>query len=328
MTERRTIAVFATGGTISAVADARRRHGGGLSGTDLTAFYRDLDDSVELRPIEVDRIPGRAMTPGNMLTLATRITEEVSRGCDGVVVLHGTDTLEETAYFLALTLSVPVPVVVTGAMRLPAQPGADGAANIRAAVVAACDDRLRDLGPVVAFADELHLARRVAKVHTTRVDAFASPGHGPVGLVSEGKAILYSTGRPGTDHLGMPPAAELERTRVPLLWVTAGDDGSLCEAAAATSSGLVVAGTGGGHTPPPFAGRLASVIKTGVPVVLASRCPAGPLLTDTYGGPGGEGELAAMGVVPVGDLPAVKARLRLQVALALGMAPRDAFPIW
>jgi L-asparaginase len=315
MTARHTIAVIATGGTISAVADARRRHGGGLSGTDLTAFHQELDPSIELRPVEFDRIPGRAMAPDHMLTLATRITEEVARGCDGVVVLHGTDTLEETAYFLALTLSVPVPVVVTGAMRLPSQPGADGPANIRAAVVA-------------AFGDELHLARRVAKVHTTRVDAFASPGHGPVGLVSEGRAILHSSGRPGTDHLGMPLAAGLARTRVPLIWVTAGDDGSLCEAAAATSSGLVVAGTGGGHTPPAFADSLAAVIQAGVPVILASRCPAGPLLTGTYGGPGGEGQLAAMGVVPVGDLPAVKARLRLQVALALGMGSRDAFPTY
>ncbi|AKH80879.1 hypothetical protein AA958_00400 [Streptomyces sp. CNQ-509] len=324
MREPTTIAVLATGGTISAVADARRRHGGGLSATDLVAGHGS--SGTRLRPIEVHRIPGRAMTPPHMLTLAQQVGQAAA-ACDGIVVLHGTDTLEETAYALAVMVDVPVPVVVTGAMRLPAQPGDDGPGNLAAAIAAARDPKLADSGPVVVFGDEVHLARWVTKAHTSRPAAFTSPDGGPAGQIHEGRLLLHRTAHRDSDHLGMPEPGRLADTRVPLVTVYAGIDGETVERAADGAAGLLIAGTGGGHTPPGVADTLATLVAAGTPVVLASRCPAGPLLQDTYGEKGGEGHLKSVGVIPVGHLPALKARLRLQIALALGHTPRKAFPV-
>jgi L-asparaginase len=258
-----------------------------------------------------------------MHEIAATVRAEVERGCDGVVVTHGTDTVEETAYALALMLDVPVPVVLTAAMRLPEDPGHDGTANFRAAVAAAADRRVAMLGPVLAVQDELHLARWVSKVHTSRVAAFASPETGPAGVVVEDRVLLTATHGPD-DHLGLPDG--LDGPRVELIVVAAGMDGLLVDAAAERAAGIVVAGSGGGHTPPPVAAAIGRAIAAGVTVVVATRCASGPTLTGTYAGEGGEIHLHSIGALLAGRLPALKARLRLQVALALGRDPAEVFP--
>jgi L-asparaginase len=258
-----------------------------------------------------------------MHEIAQTIAAEVAAGCDGVIVTHGTDTVEETAYLLALTLDVPVPVVLTAAMRLPEDAGADGPANVRAAVVAACDPRVAALGPVLAIQDELHLARWVTKAHTSRVAAFASPESGPVGAIVEDRVELLPFSRPD-DFLGMPE--RLDGPRVELIAVAAGMDGLLVEAATERAAGIVVAGSGGGHTPPVVAEAIGRAVERGVPVVIASRCAAGPTLERTYGGEGGEIHLRSLGALFAGRIPPLKARLRLQVALALGREPSEVFP--
>jgi L-asparaginase len=322
--ERPRIALLATGGTISAVADAARGSGAGL---DAAAQAQRLGEAAnaELRTLDVARIPSRAMTPQRMRELAARIAGELAAGaCDGVVVTHGTDTLEETAYALALMLERDVPVVLTGAMRLPGSPGFDGDANLRDALAAACDARVAALGPLVAFADELHLARWVAKVHTTRPSAFGSPGLGAVGAIVEGRVELSVTSVP-SDHLGLPPT--LDEQPVELVWIAAGSGERLVDAAAAHARGIVVAGTGGGHVPPPVAAAIERAVGAGVAVVVASRCGGGPMLSGTYDGPGGEQHLRELGAVSAGALAPLKARLRLQVGLALGLAPAAIFPV-
>lgn len=317
------IAAIGTGGTISAVADARRRSGDGLGVASIAGNAGDLPPGIELHAVDVRRIPGRAMAPADMREIAAVVEREARDGCDGVVVTHGTDTVEETAYALALMLDVDVPVALTAAMRLPEDVGHDGGANFRAAVAAARDSRVAALGPVLVIQDEIHLARWVTKAHTSRVAAFASPEAGPAGVVVEDRVELASAARPA-DHLGLPDS--LDGPRVELIWVAAGMDGAIVDAAAERAAGMVVAGSGGGHTPPPVAAAIGRAIERGVAVVVASRCAAGPTLSRTYGGEGGEIHLASLGARFAGRLPALKARLRLQVALALGRNLDEAFP--
>jgi L-asparaginase len=316
------VAVIGTGGTISAVADAQTRNGSGLAAADIAAGAGDLSGLARIRSHDVLKIPGRAMTPADMHAIACQVIREVDAGCAGVVVTHGTDTMEETVYALALMVDVDVPVMVTGAMRLPSDVGHDGGANLRTAVQAATRPDLAPYGPLLAFGDELHLARWVTKAHTSKPAAFASPESGPVGLVVEGRPQMVAAPA-GSDHLGLPDT--LGDTRVDLVWIYAGAGGDLIEDAARRSAGIVVAGTGGGHTPPAVAEAIGDVVASGTPVVIATRCAAGPMLHGTYGGPGGEGHLRALGAVRAGRLPALKARLRLQVALALGLDVAAAF---
>lgn len=312
------IALLATGGTISAVAD-RRQDG---AARNAAALASAIADDVEVWPVDVAFVPSRAITPELMRELAISVRWAVGHGCAGVVVTHGTDTLEETAYALSLMLAREVPVVLTGAMRLPGTAGYDGEANLEAAVAVAADERCAGLGPVAVLGDELHLARWVTKVHTTRPAAFASPGFGPVGSVAEGRVDLTIDHAP-TDLLGMPDTLEVHT--VELVWIAAGSDGRLVKAAAAYADGIVVAGTGGGHVPPPVAMAIRQATRAGVPVVVASRCGTGPLLRDVYTGEGSEQHLRSLGVVTAGPLAPLKARLRLQVALALGRSVRETF---
>jgi L-asparaginase len=230
--------------------------------------------------------------------------------------------MEETVYLLALTLALEVPVVVTGAMRLPGMPGFDGPANLAAATTAALDPRVAALGPVVVFADRVHAARWVSKVHSVRVDPFESRGGGVLAEIVERRVALTGVGAPA-DHLGMP--SSLDDTVVDLVWTVAGSDGYAVDAFADRASGLVIAGFGGGHVPPRVADAVERATQAGVVVVIASRGGAGPALTDTYRGRGSEQDLRALGAVPAGSLAPVKARLRLQVALALGLDPAGVF---
>jgi L-asparaginase len=273
----------------------------------------------------VSKVPSRAVTPGDIWRLAGVVQEQLHSGADGVVVLHGTDTIEETAYGLSLLLEADVPVVLTGAMRPPANPGSDGPANVRAAITAAASGELAAYGPVVVFQDEVHAARWVTKEHTSRVAAFGSPASGPVGHLSEGRVRLVAG--PPDPGLALPPVPEAPRQRVELVWCATGSDGLVVERIADALDGLVVAGTGGGHVAPPLAESLERVVAQGLPVVLASRCPSGPVLQETYEGPGSESALLAAGMLPVGNLSAVKARLRLLLGLAGGAKPTDLFPV-
>jgi L-asparaginase len=315
-----TVSLLGMGGTIATVPHPD----GARAGRPAADLSDALPPGVQVRPRDVRTVSSRAVTPGDMWALAQAVREEIAGGADGVVVTHGTDTIEETAYALALLVDTRVPVVLTGAMRGGHLPGADGPANVAAAVAAAACPRMAAYGPVVVFQDEIHVARLVAKAHSTRVAAFGSPAAGPVGHVSEGRAHLL---------LGPPPVPDLlpetapPRARVEALWAAAGTDGALVDALAGTVDGLVVAGTGGGHLPPPFAEAAVRLAESGTPVVLASRCADGPQLRRTYGGTGSERHLLGAGLLPAGVLSPVKARLRLLFGLSAGIAAADLFPM-
>lgn len=315
--ERPRLLFAATGGTIGS-------HDGVVGSQGVQSLIADIPEialSADVEGIDICRVFSHAMTPALMNALAHAIDRAVQSGVAGVVVTHGTDTLEETAYALALQLRPTVPIVLTGAMRARGARGNDGLANLVAATRVALTPETARFGPVVVMQDEIHLARWVTKVHTARLAAIASPEIGPVGSIVEGEVRLNVA--PGaSEFMGLPDRLS---HRVEVILAVAGADGSLVDAARTWADGIVVAGTGGGHVPPDMARALRDATSAGFPVVLASRTGAGPLLRGTYRGPGSDAELRELGVIPAHSLSAVKARLRLMVALALGIGPRAAF---
>ena len=199
-------------------------------------------------------------------------------------------------------------------MRNPSLAGADGPANILAAIRVAASDTARGLGALVVMNDQIHAARWVQKTHTGSPAAFASPGFGPVGHVVEGRVNVPVSLRQPAPLLDPDPARS---PRVALVTITLGDDGSLIEAISADIDGLVIAALGAGHVPDLVVPVLAKLAAR-VPVVLASRTGAGPVHRQTYSFPGSEIDLLSRGLVSAGYLSPVKARLLLHLLLAEG----------
>jgi L-asparaginase len=320
------VRLLAVGGTISCVP----REGvegvtAALTAADIAESVPGLADVAELEVGDVATVASFDVTYALMLSVAREVERARAEGCDAVVLTHGTDTIEETAYALALMLPRGAPVVLTGAMRNPTLPGTDGPANLLAAVVVAASPEADQLGPVIVLNDEIHAARFAQKLHTTRVSTIGSLGAGPVGEVVERRAHVWF--RPAyEDYLGLP--AELDGTAVELVALGADlPDTTLRASTARNPAGIVIAGTGGGHVPTRLLPALDEAIAAGIPVVIASRTPSGRNLESTYGMPGGESDLIRRGALPAGLLTAQKARLRLAVGLALGRDPRELFPV-
>lgn len=318
------VAVFTLGGTISmGHGPAEPRGGGGvvpvLAGSELLDSVPGLAASGVVTEVhDFRRLPGWALGIDDVLELAAAIHAGLAAGAAGAVVIQGTDSIEETSFLLDLVHSDAGPVVVTGAMRHPGLAGADGPANILAAVRAAASPELAGLGCLVLFADEIHAARYVRKAHATSVSPFVSPSAGPLGHVVEGTVRLLT--RPAQRRTLAPLRLPLARdVRVGLVMMCLGDDGEFLRAAAGALDGLVVAGFGAGHVSPALVPLVAGVAAR-MPVVLASRTGAGSVLADTYGSAGSEQDLRRHGLISAGFLDPLKARLLLHVLLASGAA--------
>lgn len=315
-----TVTLFALGGTISMAG----RNGGvvtRLSGADLIAGVPGLADlGVPLDVRDVQAVPSANLTFTQVLDLVDVAASAVAQGARGVVVTQGTDTLEETAFLADLVWPHPQPLVFTGAMRNPTLAGADGPANVLAAIRVAASDAARDLGTLVVASDEIHAARWVRKTHSTSTATFASPNIGPVGhLVEERVRLLVSP--PRRPPLARPDPAGLAATPVALYTVTFDDDGALLRGLADTHRGLVVAAYGVGHVPSTLAPVLGTLAER-LPVVLTSRTGAGSVLSHTYGAVGSETDLLRRGLINGGLLHPYQARVLLRTLLAAG-AVRD-----
>lgn len=284
-----------------------------LDAADLIEQIPELSDVAELSSESLVRVPGASLQFGDLIALARRVNELADGGVDGFVVTQGTDTLEETSFFLHL-LGLTHPVVFTGAMRNPAMPGSDGPANLLASVRVAADPQAASYRTVVVMNDQIHAARFVAKAHTSRVDAFRSPAVGPVGAVTESE-VLWFAPPPSDVSIGM---VEGDMPRVVILPVALGDDTSLVEAViSARPDGVVVAAMGAGHVPMVLVDPLGELAAR-TPVVLSSRVGEGRVFRSTYGFEGSEMDLLARGLIWGGSVSAHKARIALVVALAAG----------
>ena len=313
MTRKRHVRVVFTGGTISMRIDAATGAAvPALSGQAIASHVPGLKKEARLTLDDYARLPGPHVTPRWMWGLRQHVAAvlEDSR-TDAVVVAHGTDTLEETAFLLDLTLESPKPVVFCGAMRTVSEPGWDGPANLLAAVRTAVHPGSSGRGVLITLDEEIHAASEATKWHTQHLAAFRSP-HGPLGGLERGRVRYHRPPLPRDPW----PAKRLE-SRVDLHTMAAGVDGSLIRASFRRGArGLVIEATGCGNVPPAILPALREALSHERPVVLVSRCAEGRV-APAYGYPGGGLRLREMGVVFGGEMPGPKARIKLMVALGL-----------
>lgn len=305
------ILVLHTGGTISMTADET---GSVKQNTvnPMTQIQSPLAD-IELTVIDFLNLPSPHITPKHMLSLFQKIKEEKDR-FDGVVITHGTDTLEETAYFLDTMDLPPIPVVLTGAMRSSNELGSDGVYNFLSALKVASHDKSADKGVLVVMNDEIHAAKYVTKTHTTNVSTFQTPTHGPLGIIMKQDILWFKTAEPRVRF-------DLEQVSgtVPIIKAYAGmEDGILSLLSPESIDGLVIEAMGAGNLPPSAARECEKLISAGLPVVLVSRCFNG-IAEPVYAYEGGGVSLAKSGILFVKELNAQKARLKLLIALNAGL---------
>jgi L-asparaginase len=306
------VSVLALGGTIASTGA-----GAGVTPTltaeELVESVPGLADVARIQAETFKQVPSPELTLVDLVALAREIERRVSRGDAGVVVTQGTNTIEETAFVLDLLVQSDAPVVVTGAMRNPTLAGADGPANLLAAVNTATSAQARGLGTLVVFADEIHAARFVRKAHTQSIAPFRSSPIGAIGWLSEG-AVRIGARPVGRRHLLLERVDE--PPPVALLTFGQGDEGLLAVAVApAGYRGLVVEATGGGHVTARTVAELERLAAE-MPVVLASRAGAGEVLRRTYSFVGSEVDLAQRGLISAGAMTAAQARMLVRLLLA------------
>lgn len=263
--------------------------------------------------------PSPHMKISDMLELKRSIEKESKElDVDGVVVTHGTDTLEETAYLLDVTLQTDIPVILTGAMRSSNEVGADGLGNLISALRVAAHDESAGKGVLVVMNEEIHAARYVTKTHTSNVASFQSPMTGPAGAVHGEDISFYYSPAPQS----ILPANQLGR-RVLLLKTYAGMEADMLLAADKLGyDGAVIEAFGQGNVPPDVADACETLIKKGISVVLTSRCLQGEA-RPTYDYPGGGKRLQQSGVIFCKDLNGQKARIKLLAALEYAARPEE-----
>lgn len=313
MTDR--ILVLSTGGTIEMAPGQRGLVIG--PGMEFDRSSAGIPESIELFNERKFSLPSPHMTPAHMLLLTTRLMElEASRKYRGVVVTHGTDTLEESAFLCDLHLRGTTPVVFTAAMRSPGELGVDGPRNLRAAILTASSE-IHDFGVTVVLGDEIHAAGRVTKTCTSNTSSFSSPGYGPLGFVDEDGVILH---RKPLWRLTMPPGPVTLDTRVGLVRCASGFGGELVDYLSGQGyKGIVIEAFGRGNVPPETASAVKRAIGAGIVVVITSRCYEGRVL-GVYAYEGGCVDLIEAGAITAGDMQGHKIRLLLMSALGRGMS--------
>ena len=290
-----------------------------LSADDIVAAVPGLRQYADVEAVAFRQLPSGDLDLSDLTALAKVIDAYFAEGAFGVVVVQGTDTMEETSFALDLLVKGTGPVVVTGAMRNPTTAGADGPANVLAAVQVAASRAAQGLGTLVVVNDEIHAARFVRKTHATNVATFQSPSVGPIGWITEGHPrIVFRMTRLRTPTLGeglVPPVA--------LLTAVLGDDARLLNTIEGVGyAGLVIEAFGGGHVPAQIMPSLAALADR-IPVILASRTGGGEVLRATYGFEGSERDMLSRGLISAGFLDGPKARVFLSLLLAHGF-DRDA----
>ena len=314
------IAVLATGGTIAGAEEAPGEGRYRAAALPVGALLEAVPQARELAALEgeqVAQVASQDLTPADWIVLARRARARLEEGADGIVVTHGTDTLEETAFFLDLVLDAPQPVVVTGAMRPATGLSADGPRNLLDSVRVAGDPAARDRGVLVVLDESIHSARGVVKTNTSHVSTFQSPDLGAAGAIVGGRPVFFRRpGRAVRRPVDLGDAIDLPR--VDVLYACAGMPSDLVAASlAAGARGLVLAGVGGGNAPREVIEALTEAARAGVPVVRSSRAGSGFVARDV------EIDDSARGFVAAGALGPAKARVLLALALLETADPEE-----
>jgi len=301
-----------TGGTISMSANELGEVSTNKENPLLDSRF--IDDNIELTNETILNKPSEHITPADMFKMQQRVKKAETQDYDGIVITHGTDTLEETAYFLDLTLPNHLPVVLTGAMRSSNELGSDGVYNFQSAILTAAADESVDKGVLVVMNDEIHTARYVTKTHTTNVDTFRTPTFGPIGLVGK-RGIHYF------QELIQQADVQVDKLKhnVYLLKAYAGMPASLLNCLdQEDTNGLVIEGLGAGNMPLETVEAIQQLIADDIPVVMVSRCYNG-VAEPIYDYPGGGIALERMGVTFCQGLNGPKARIKLLVGISAGL---------
>lgn len=309
----RRVRIIGAGGTIAMGGDSATPQ---LAAAALVAMLPELaGDGIDA--IDVVNKPSAHLTLADQLEVCRQARDAARRGI-GVVVTHGTDSLEETAMLCDVVHDAEAPIVFTGAIRPATAAGADGPANLLDAVSVATSEEASGMGVLVVFGGEIHHARCARKTDTTSLVAFSSPQTGPLGRVTEGHATIWSR-LPRNPPLD-PPSLD---KRVHVVPTGAGDDGTLARAALATEPDGVVIGTlGAGHLAPPVLELWAEAAER-IPIVAYCRPERGVVLQGTYGYAGSEQDLRDTGIIPVGFLSPQAARMKLLACVASGLSVEE-----
>jgi L-asparaginase len=285
-----------------------------LGAAEIIDAARGIERIAELRVEEWGRHPGPHMSLDRMWALRNFLTALVAqKDVAGVVVTHGTDTLEESAYLATRSIHTEKPIVFTGAMRNASELGWDGPANLTDAVRVAASDDARGYGALVVLNSRVYAGIDVTKAHTHLLDAFESPGLGPVGVIDDG-AVIFRRALPSLPAIIAPSTLGAP---VDIVLTYAGADARLLDVSRLSARGIVVAALGRGNVPPPVAAGIARCVEAGTPVVISSRAWRGRV-GETYGYEGGGHHLASLGAFLAGGRRPQQARIDLLLALGAG----------
>ncbi|WP_442594587.1 asparaginase [Neobacillus sp. D3-1R] len=309
---KKTILIIHTGGTISMSEDAVTGAVKPGEHNPLTEKTKALTELANIIVEEPFNLPSPHITTTEMLVLKNLIEMHFHKSqIDGVVITHGTDTLEETAYFLDLTVHIDIPIIVTGAMRSSNEIGSDGLYNLIESIRVASNDEAKSKGVLVVLNDEIHTAKNVTKTHTSNVSTFQSPQYGPIGIITK-RGIVFHHAPTNQECYNISTITK----RVALMKAYAGMDSTLLDAIKDLKyDGVVIEALGQGNLPPAAVDGVKRLIDNQVPVVLVSRCFNG-IVQDIYGYDGGGKKLKELGVIFSNGLNGQKARLKLLIALS------------
>ena len=311
----KTVQIIFTGGTISMKKNPQKKQSNIVDNRkDLIDDIRSELSQIDIQTYEYSLKPSPSITPDDMLELA-KITQSFldDPKIDGVVITHGTDTLEETSYFLDLYLLHKKPVVFTGSMRSYSDLGFDGLSNLVSSILVATHPDAIGKGVLICLNDEINTAREVTKTHTLALDTFKSLEFGPIGIVEQDNVIF--TRNPSARIAALRP--EYIETKVYLIKVAAGMSSDLLNLLIDNGAkGFVIEALGRGNVPPQMVPGIQRAISNHIPVLLTSRCPIGRVL-DTYGYEGGGHHLHELGVIFTKSINGQKARIQLMLALGL-----------
>lgn len=307
-----------TGGTISMTRDPRA--GGNVpthGGRELVEFTEGLERITPYRIEDWARIPACHMGPDRLWALRERIREVMETGgVRGIVITHGTDTMEETAYLLARTLNPLIPVAITGAMRTSSDDAWDGPRNLLDAARVAADPMSAGRGVMVVFAGKVLGGLQAVKTHASALEAFTAPHGTALGRVEGGEVQYITAVMPARARAPLAPSGLT--ARVALIPMVIGDQGQLLDLARPHHDGLVLVSFGMGNTPPGAVPAVQRWLDEGKPVVLSSRCAQGQVGV-AYGFDGGGARLVEMGVLLAGPRTPSQARMELTIALSAGV---------